>query len=1007
MPRLLTLFILILPLLCSAQHSNRWKNIDIKDGLSNLSINDLAQDEKDYIWLATNEGFNRYDGEFVLKFPIIDPLHISESSITDIEVDGSIIWLAIKGRGLYSYNIDTDVSEEIADLPQIDIYKLRLVEDELWITTPRQGLIRYNKITKKIIFQFDKKNNIIEAIPYGEDSMICSLVGGGLYHMSVLNDTMDAFGSIYKPLKRNIAKESTFYTCHDLHILDDKLWASCWDNALHQLVGNQFESVLFPDEKGLSFQGEEVNVFAQYKDQFIVGLKSGKLYWFDPVVHQFIPISKQGFEGGEMKSILVDKEDRIWIGTEQGLNFMETTKPLFEILNLPNVSNQTSKVQAIEQSENAIFLGTNHGLYIMDSDSIFKVESRMLDTRIYSLLHNGNKLYVGTATTVCEYDLRTLKVRDLFQSSLVIPIEHDFLPSALKYSRYTSLAIQETEYGNLLLASAFGYTMVFYHLEEDWHSFSLLDGEIKESLYNDIFVDNENNLFLAGEQDGLFENVSMYFPICEDEYLFNTLSLKEKCAIEFASLKGKRVFNSTTNPSITSNSFKEIQIDSSGTIWAGTPNGLYELGDHINKKSLLYNEIESFVIKDNSIWSISNSGLQYLDNSNIQKFYNQEDGLPESGLSGPILIDDTVLIVGGNGFIAKSNIEDFKSNNQKLQPVYLSHIQTLKDQRNPKFSDNTYTIHESDNGLSIFFTVVDYKSAADNTFSYTIPELYDFWIDNDENNEIILPALKGGSYELIVKAKDQSGQQISKPKSYFIKVNKAWYKQSWFKCLIGLILIGIGWLWYYNRQQERKKVLQMRDHISRDLHDDVGSLLGSISIYTAAANNALDSGKPEVTRSILNTIGDHSRKMIDNMSDIVWSINTDYDTFEDLMVKMEIFARKVFQAAGIATHFNMSPDLGSNELSMKKRKNIYLIFKEVIHNILKHSKANSVWISIYEKEAKINISIKDNGIGFDLNNPGNQTGNGIKSIKARADDINATLKIKSTKEEGSEVKLIL
>ena len=119
MPRLLTILILILPLLCWAQHSNRWKNIDIKDGLSNLIINDLDQDDKGFIWMATNEGFNRYDGKFVLKFPVQDSLHISESSITDIEVDGSIIWLAIKGRGLYSYNLDNDVSQEIEELSLI------------------------------------------------------------------------------------------------------------------------------------------------------------------------------------------------------------------------------------------------------------------------------------------------------------------------------------------------------------------------------------------------------------------------------------------------------------------------------------------------------------------------------------------------------------------------------------------------------------------------------------------------------------------------------------------------------------------------------------------------------------------------------------------------------------------------------------------------------------------------------------------------------------------------
>jgi len=1005
--RTLALIAIILPLFCSAQNSNRWRNIGIEDGLSNLSINDLVQDSIGYFWLATNEGLNRYDGEFISKFPANDSLKIGQSPIIDLLIDDTFIWLAIKGRGLFRYHPDTDLIEEISALKNIDIYRLRLVQEELWISTPRSGLIRYNKVTNETFYQFGRQCNIIDAIPYGKDSMLCSLVGVGLFHLSIQNDTINAFDSKYKPLKRSSFEQSTFYTCHNLRLLNGTLWAGCWDNAIHEFNDQSFTSFLLPGEKELSYEGEEIKLLSTYENKIFAGAKSGKLYWFDPEQRNFTEILKEGFAGEELKSILIDKDQRLWVGTEQGVNFIETKKPLFEILKLKSVSNQTIKIHAIEKYEDSIFLGTNEGLYLYNGDTIIKLENKLEDQRIYSILSHEESLFIGTATTVYEMDMESQRLRDLFKSPLILPAKPIFIPGQLKYSRYTSLAIQESEFGKLLLASAYGYTLIIYHMEEDWHTFSLLDGELKESLYNDVFVDKKNILYLCGEQDGFFENVELYFPFCQSDEFFNRLDLKDKCQLEFPSLKSKESYTSLKNQEFISNSFTQVQVDSIGTPWVSTPSGLFVLGEKIKKKQFLFNEILSFDMKDNRIWSISNNGLQYVDESNVPLYYGFESGLPKSGLSGPIVINKGSLLLGGNGFLAKADLSDFRIDNKRNQHLYLSNIYTLKDKSKPGLIEDIYTIHESDNGLSLSVTVIDFIGAKENTFSYTIPELYDFWVDNGSNNEILLPGLKGGKYELVIKAKDRNGIQISEPISLFIKVKKPWYKLWWFKIFIGLFLISIGFGWIFNRQRQQKRVVKMREHISRDLHDDVGSLLGSISIYTAAAVNALQTGKPEQTKSILNKIGLHARTMIDNMNDIVWSINTDQDTLGDLFEKMEFFAVEVFQAKGILTHYKMDFELISKEVSMEKRKNIYLIFKEIIHNILKHSAAKEVWINMSKSEGKLLMSVKDNGSGFDLEKSYDSRGNGLKSMHKRAKEINASIEILSKDQEGTEILLRL
>lgn len=1007
MIRTIVLIALVLPYFCTAQNSNRWRNIGIEDGLSNLSINDLVQDSKGYVWFATNEGINRYDGEFINKYPIIDSLKIRQSPVVDLLIDDPFIWLAIKDRGLFKYHPDADSIQEISALKNIDIYKLRLVDEELWISTPRFGLIRYNKIKQDVFYQFERQCNIIDAIPYGKDSMLCALVGAGLFHLSIKSDTLNAFRSNYKALKRDNVERGTIYTCHDLEISNGIIWAGCWDNAIHELNGQKFTSYLLPGEKELSYEGEEIKAISLFENKIIVGSKSGKLYWFEPENSTYTELVKEGFAGEDLKSILIDRDKRLWVGTEQGVNFIDTKKPLFEILKIDTEPHQTIKIQAIEKSEDSIFLGTNRGLYLYDNERISKLENELKDQRIFSLLRDEKSLFIGTATTVFEMNLNTLELRDLFNSPLILPKKHNFVPGQLKYSRYTSLTILESDFGKLLLASAYGYTLIIYHMEENWHTFSLLDGEIKETLFNDIYVDDDDILYLCGEQDGFFEDVKLYFPQCKGEEFFESLSLREKCNIEFAGLKSRKSYTNLKDPEFISNRFTQVQVDSFDHLWVGTPSGLFEIDEKINKKQFLSNEILSFAMEEDRIWSVSNNGLQYIDESNIPIFYGFNSGLPRPGLSGPMLIQNGSLFLGGNGFLAKADLSDFRIDSRDLQRLYLSKINSLKDKNTPDLIENTYTIDESDNGLSLSVAVVDFVGAEQNIYSYTIPQLYDFWVDNGSNNEILLPGLRGGDYELVIKAKDRNGIQISEPISLFIKVKKPWYKMWWFKILMGLFLFLVGLFWIYNRQLQQRKVVKMREHISRDLHDDVGSLLGSISIYTAAAVNALQIGKPEQTKTILNKIGLHSRTMIDNMSDIVWSISTEQDTLGDLFEKMEIFAVEIFQAKGIVTHYKMDSGLISREVSMEKRKNIYLIFKEVIHNILKHAGADEVRINMSKREGKLVMSVRDNGSGFDIDESDFSQGNGLRSMRSRAEEINASIEIMSTKGGGTEIILIL
>jgi signal transduction histidine kinase len=201
-------------------------------------------------------------------------------------------------------------------------------------------------------------------------------------------------------------------------------------------------------------------------------------------------------------------------------------------------------------------------------------------------------------------------------------------------------------------------------------------------------------------------------------------------------------------------------------------------------------------------------------------------------------------------------------------------------------------------------------------------------------------------------------------------------------------------------------MLNERLRISRELHDDIGSTLGSISIYSEVAKNR--SEKNENADEAISKIGVASRELIDKMSDIVWSINPDNESFEQLQNRMQAFAAMMLTPRDIQNDFFVDDEVKKLQLSTEERKNVFLIFKEAVHNIVKYAECSRVEIRLSADQGEFQMSIHDDGKGFDisqLNSKNDLGGNGLKNMQARADDIRAILKIHSAIHGGSTIEL--
>ncbi len=220
--------------------------------------------------------------------------------------------------------------------------------------------------------------------------------------------------------------------------------------------------------------------------------------------------------------------------------------------------------------------------------------------------------------------------------------------------------------------------------------------------------------------------------------------------------------------------------------------------------------------------------------------------------------------------------------------------------------------------------------------------------------------------------------------------------------LLGLVLLGLisFFVYKYYSTRQKLKLQTLRNKIASDLHDDVGSTLSSISIFSQIAKKQSNEVIP-----LLDTIGDSSRKMLDAMADIVWTINPENDQFEKFILRMKGFAYELLGAKGIDFEFVADEDLSNLKLPMDVRKNLYLIFKEATNNMVKYADANKAKFVIKREKDNLIMMISDKGKGFDMNEL--TDGNGIKNMKKRADEIGAHLLMESCPGNGTSIQLII
>ena len=236
------------------------------------------------------------------------------------------------------------------------------------------------------------------------------------------------------------------------------------------------------------------------------------------------------------------------------------------------------------------------------------------------------------------------------------------------------------------------------------------------------------------------------------------------------------------------------------------------------------------------------------------------------------------------------------------------------------------------------------------------------------------------------------------------------FKNIWFSTIFPvlsvLILISLVHL-YFERRNIKMLALaeqeRIRENLSRDLHDDLASTISTIAIYLTLIRYSLKNTEKKLTELLDKTMalsGDASSAI----TDLIWAIKPQPESLGNLILRINNNFFTLFKERGIKFSTHSGIDLEQIILNTKTKKNIYLIIKEALNNILKYAEASEVNINVTYQKPFVQLSLADNGIGFDPETVINK-GHGLTNMSSRADDIKAYFEIKSALGKGTDIFL--
>ena len=962
-----------------------------KEGLASNTTFQTVRDRQGFLWIATQNGLQRYDGNRFLTFRHLpgNAFSIAENTINHLYVDkkGRLWLLFDKQIGIF--NTTNFHFAEIKINATIGMIK-KILEDG-------EGRIVMFADSKQFVFDEKKQafasNYPLPSLPAGYtigDMAVDPVTG--LYWFTGKQGSLlyDPKTKKFNSKEQNLVKDPVLDTLGTLKnarypfVAKDGSW---WMVTWIPFTGTPPVLYNYDKKKNKFKQFEKIRAYKvdsyfeiwsifQHSDETIWIYGMGLLAYYNTTENRFIhinsdPFQQNGIDYDYVSNLYEDSEKNVWVSTNKGLYRFNVDAQVFR--NIPNYrSNDTAVVRnavsAVTQMQDSSIWVSTWGAGIFSYDAKLQpipnpvTDAAPLNKNLHasSMIRRRNgEVWIGLQTG----DLQVYEP----QSKKVFPVAHPSTNGEVIQQLF------EDRQGNTWIGTNSGRFIKCKNgnWKDTSNAFTSVLSDISDIFK--IYQDKEGYIWICTAGTGV--------------YKINPAS--GRVLKQYTETGGK-------NDGLLNDGATDIlQYDDSTFLIAS--DGLCILNSKTNQfryltaaEGLPSEHITALILdKKRRLWIACDGSLYRLNIDNkLYVTYDAADGITNNIFqvsSGTLLNDGRIAIGTPNNFLVfdpektidKKDVPPVNITGFTLGTATLSVDSLLRTEKLQLRYDNTFLRFE----LSTL-------SFRDRFYMYYVLEGLDKVWKRVYNSEIIYQYLPPGKYTLKLKSQNGEGVESKQITALEIQVIPPFWKTWWFYSAL-VLLIGGLLLWLDHERIKRKTaILRMRSNIADDLHEDINAALSNITILSEMAKMKADR-EPEKSKEFIEQIHTKSRTMTLAMDDILWSIDPDNDSMENFILRFKEYVDALKTQHQVRIDVVSQNTSNGFQLKMKIRNDVFWIFKNMITETVNKGGKNVRIQITYEKPA-LNYNIEFETAEIDMSQmdklvEGNELTARIKELNARLD----------------------
>ncbi len=926
-----------------------FKHYSSADGLELSSVSTVFQDSKGSLWFGGIGGAFRYDGNRFIPYLTQGR---ERFVVTRFAEDGNgTIWIATEGNGIAKVRYG-----EVNDLEWLTSHNNGLPSDSVyailfdsagvvWIGTRFGALVLWGDgSTTHVTKESGLYHNWVRAIGRDHAGTIWIATNGGVTRFTVREKKIVLRENIYQAMVIALAVR------HDgTVVFGTNEGADKENKGIFAYKNGPVQRIVHYDHFAEPTKCQ--TLFEDSRGTLWIGTTRGCILQ-DGNTFTHIRIA-QGLSNELIGGVLEDREGSIWLATGNGAMKL----PKRHTLNYTERQGLvgTNLLTVLVDRTNTVWFGGYSPLHKIGPDgTVGSLDNQplLIGKAIYSLAEDGEgNVWIGTGEGLLRYDGAKFFRQYLGAnpSSLFAPsIAEDARGGVWVGLKGEILRIQRQE----IVAS--------YHQR---------DG-IANADISSLLVDHRGRLWYgtSGSGGGIIDH-GVITP--------------------FGSRNG-----------LPSDEVESIKEDSKGRIWLVTPGGVVYQKESgfisLTPREFPYQNSRVTSLhedRNGHIWFGTWFGVVEWSDSVLAHFDTRD------GLAADIVLAIDEDSHGNLWFATGGGLTKFpRTERTSTVPEPVVFIDRISDEGERRILTSQTLLPSEERTITFQFSSMSYFDERNMEFQYMLRSIENGWNAPTRQRTARYTTLPSGSYTLLVRGRNRNGGW-TQPVQYSFEILRPFWATWWFRVSLFLAVVSCMFGIYKYRVSKLLELERLRLRIAADLHDEIGSYLGSIALESEITHRKLQVS--DEVKQRLEKIASLSRRTAEAMRDIVWVINPEHDSMETLELKLKEVAAQLLK--DIPHSISVSSDTPSDDLDLDFKRNFYLVYKEALHNILKHARATRVDIIVGQQKKLLKLKIVDNGVGFD-----EQTvvrGNGLKNIRNRASKMGAHLVLASSPGKGTTMEL--